>query len=226
MEGSFGNDIFRMTTVDPDHDSISVSQFLDSPQVVLYPESLNEWLMNFTTAGAGTSPELPGFVCGQKDTSLCVPPSHEYPGDAHLALMDNHYAGEIEPEMLCTKEEEGSMQCSRKNKRKHQSGAGEERYCVQRRKFKASQIGEGTKVVQGGNRSSHIESGEESKIVQKRRKRVFQFVIGEERESVRSERARRAPRRYIDEWCKPKEKGKNKARKAVMAASKGLIQFF
>jgi hypothetical protein len=228
MEVCFGDDIFRMTTCDPEYNIMGMSQFVDSPPIVsfdLYQESLNEWVMHFTTAGMGTSLEIPGSQCGQNDTSLRTSPSYQYPGDPHLALTNGHYAGEMEPELSCTKEE-GNGQWGRKNKTKHQSRTGEERDCVQRRRKRAFQNGEGTTVVQRGKRSSQLENGEERKIVQRRRKRVSQFVSREGKGVRRSERVCRAPTRYIDEWCKSKEKGKIKSKRAGMTASKGLVQFF
>lgn len=171
IEGSFQDDIFRISTSDPNY-------------------SLNEWLTYFATAG-GNSPDIPGLECGQNDISLWIPPSDECSSDPPLALTDGHYDGEIDPDLLCTKEEEASTLGSGKKKRK--SG---------------SPTREGTQIV-------------------KRRVKRSSFSEEERESGRRSQRAHRAPLRYIDEvWCKPKEKRKYKSRKAFMPPSKGLVQFF
>ncbi|XP_078173933.1 uncharacterized protein LOC144567632 [Carex rostrata] len=118
IEGSFQDDIFRISTSDPNY-------------------SLNEWLTYFATAG-GNSPDIPGLECGQNDISLWIPPSDECSSYPPLALTDGHYAGEIDPNLLCTKEEEESTLGSGKKKRKSGSQTREGTQIVKRRVKRSS----------------------------------------------------------------------------------------
>lgn len=93
--------------------------------------------MYFATAG-GNSPDIPGLECGQNDISLWIPPSDECSSYPPLALTDGHYAGEIDPDLLCTKEEEESTLGSGKKKRKSGSPTREGTQIVKRRVKRSS----------------------------------------------------------------------------------------